>query len=416
MAKAFDLLIKNACIKGKKDLVDIGITGAVITEIAGANTLSAPADKVIDAAGGYVSPSFTDAHFHLDKVLSRALFGADRFEDAFGKAHEVKTHFTVKDVKNRAMQALDLAVAHGIGAIKAQCDVDYATGTISMEGLLAAADEYKDLITVEAIAFPQEGVVCDAKQPEMLRNALRLGAKYVGGLPEFEASGKPEDQRKHIETIFDIAEEFNVDVDCHADYTDRVHFKTLEMLADVTLERGYIGRVCAGHCNALEIYGDDEAKRVIEKLIKAEIQVAVLPIANLQMLGGAKRTPYNRGSSRILELLDAGVNVAAGLDNMFDIWYRFNGMDSVLLGLMTCLSGGMRTDAEVEESYEMITNRAAKTMKRYAGGVAVDAPADLVIHSAKNIVDIYRMLPGTRITIKNGRKVGELNKVTHTAK
>jgi cytosine deaminase len=410
MTQSYDLVISNATIKGEDLPVDIGITGNKISCLAAANSLNAP--EMIDSDEGYVSTSFTDAHFHLDKVLSRALFGADKFEDAFGKAHEVKTHFTVEDVKARAMQALKLAVCHGLGAIKAQCDVDYATGLISLEGVLAAAEEYKDLITVEAIAFPQEGVVCDPKQPELLREGLRMGAKYIGGLPEFEASGTPEDQRKHIETIFDIAEEFDVDVDCHADYTDRKHFKTLEMLADITIERGFHGRVCAGHCNALEIYPDDEAKRVIEKLVEAKIQVAVLPLANLQMLGGEKRTPYNRGSSRILELLDAGVNVASGLDNMYDIWYRFNGMDPVLLGLMTCLSGGMRTDAEVEESYEMITNRAARTMKRYDGGVAVGAPADLVVHQAKSLVDIYRMLPGRLITIKNGKKVAELNKST----
>ena len=412
MVKKIDLLIKNASIKGGNELVDIVIANGVITEIAAVGTLAAP--QMIDAVGGYVSPSFTDAHFHLDKTMSRDIFGADKFEDAFSRAHGVKTYFTVNDVKSRAMYALDLAVAHGIGAMKAQCDVDYATKLVSMEGVLAAAEEYKDLVTVEAIAFPQEGIVSDPKAPDLIRRALRMGAKYVGGLPEFEATEA--DQDTHMKTIFDIAEEFDVNVDCHCDYTDRKQFKTLEKVADITIERGYQGRVCVGHCNALAIYEDDEAKRVIDKLAKAEIQVVVLPIANLQMLGGEKRTPYNRGSSRILELLDAGVNVASGLDNMFDIWYRFNGMDPVLLGLMTCLSGGMRTNAEVEESYEMITNRAAKTMNRYHGGLKVGAPADLVIHSAKNIVDIYRMLPGKRITIKNGKKVGEMDKTIWTAK
>lgn len=408
------MVIKNATIKGRKDQVDIGISGDQIAQITTANTLIA--SEVIDAEGGYVSVSFTDPHFHLDKTMSRALFGADRFEDAFGKAHEVKTHFTVEDVKNRAIYALNLAVAHGMGAIKAQVDVDHATSTTSMEGVMAAAEEYKDLITVEPIAFPQEGMVCDDQQPEMLRRAIKMGCKYVGGLPEFEKSGKLEDQKKHVEMIFDLAEEFDLEVDCHTDYTDRVHFKTLEMVADETIKRGMQGRVSVDHCTALEVYPEDEVKRVIEKVAKAKINVIVLPIANLQMLGGEKHTPLNRGSSRILELLDAGVNVSAGLDNMFDIWYRFNGMDPVLLGLVTCLSGGMRTDDEVEESYEMITNRAARTMKRWDKGIAVGAPADLVIHSAKNIVDIYRMIPGKRVTIKNGKKVGELRETIWTAK
>src|SRR3712207_8329421 len=55
--------------------------------------------------------------------------------------------------------------------------------------------------------------------------------------------------------------------------------------------------------------------------------------------------------------LDAGVNVSAGSDNMFDIWFRFNRMDPVETAYITCLSGGMRTDAEVREAFDMTTDR-----------------------------------------------------------
>lgn len=402
------MVIQNAQLKDRAELADIGIEGGVISVVAPAGTLRG--GEIIDAQGGFVSESFTDPHFHLDKTMSRALFGAERFEDAFGKAHEVKTHFTVEDVKKRAMYALNLAVCHGMGAIKAQVDVDYATGLTSLEGVMEAAREYRDMITVEPIAFPQEGMVCDDKQPELLREALKMGCRYIGGLPEFEASGRIEDQRKHVEMIFDLAEEFGVDIDCHADYTDRVQYKTLEMVADETIRRHMEGHVCVDHCTALAVYGDDEAKRVMDKLARAQIHVIVLPIANLQMLGGEKRTPCNRGSSRILELLDAGINVSAGSDNMFDIWYRFNCMDPVLTGLMACLSGGMKTEQEVKASFDMITCRAARTMGRWDKGIMPGAPADLCIHSAKSIVDIYRMIPGSRIVIKNGRKVAGCEK------
>lgn len=401
------LVIKNARIKGKTGIVNIGIVDGKIVKI-GEKPIQGK--DYIDAGGGYVSPSFTDPHFHLDKAMSRQLFGAERFEDAFSHAHEVKRNFTVEDVRKRAMYALELAVGQGMGAIKAQVDVDYATGVTSLQGVMEAIEKYRDIITVEPIAFPQEGMVCDPRQPQMLREAIRMGCKYVGGLPEFEASHKIEDQKTHVKMIFDLAEEFGIDVDCHTDYTDRKQFKTLEMVADETIRRGMQGHVCVDHCTSLAVYEDDEAKRVIEKLAKAQISVIVLPMANLQMLGGEKRTPENRGSSRILELLDAGVNVAAGSDNMYDIWYRFNGMDPVETGLITCLSGGMRTDNEVQESFEMITNRAARTMGRWDRGVAIGAPADLCIHSAKNITEIYRLLPGKRIVIKNGKKVAECEK------
>ncbi|MBA3518574.1 MAG: amidohydrolase family protein, partial [Rhizobiales bacterium] len=226
----------------------------------------------------------------------------------------------------------------------------------------------------------------------------------VGGLPEFERSEA--DQKTHVETVFDIAEECGVAIDFHCDYTDLPEFKTLEMVADATIRRGMQGKATAGHCCALAVYPDAEARRVIDKVKAADISVTVLPIANLQMLGGPGRTPMNRGASRIKELLDAGINVSAGADNMFDIWFRFNRMDPVDTAYLTCLSGGMRTDAEVREAFEMTTSRPARLMGLPRHAVAEDAPADLVVHSATNLVDLFRNLPGRRLHVKNGKLVG----------
>jgi len=188
------------------------------------------------------------------------------------------------------------------------------------------------------------------------------------------------------------------------------------MVAEITLERGMQGKVTAGHCCALAVYPDDEAKRVIDKVKAADMNVTVLPIANLEMLGGTGRTPQNRGSSRVKELLDAGVNVSAGSDNMFDIWYRFNRMDPIDTAYITCLSAGMRTDAEVREAFEMTTSRPARMMGLKDRRVAEGCPADLVIHSARNLVDMFRNLPGRRIHLKNGRAVGGVEGALWTAR
>jgi cytosine/creatinine deaminase len=273
-----------------------------------------------------------------------------------------------------------------------------------MEGVLRAKERFAGIVDVEPVAFPQEGIVTDPKAPSLLREALRMGVKVVGGLPEFERTA--EDQRTHIRTILDIAVESGALVDMHCDYTDLPQYKTLEMLADMTIERGLQGRVTADHCCALAVYDDDEARRVIEKVCAAGISVIVLPIANLQMLGGNGITPMNRGSSRTKELLAAGVNVCAGADNMFDIWFRFNRMDPIDTAYMTCLSAGMRTDAEVREAFEMTTSRPARLLGIEDHHLAVGGAANLVIHSTTNLVDMFRNIPSRRIHIKGGRAVG----------
>lgn len=407
-----NLLLQQCTLAGHAGPVDISIAGTTIEAIA-ERIEPAPGAEVIDAAGGLVTVPFVDPHFHLDKTLSRAALGADSAQEAFDRAREVKVAFTVDDVEARAVATLERAVAHGTGVLRAQVDVDSFTGLVSFEGVMRAKERFRDLIDVEVVAFPQEGVVCDPPTLGLLDRALRSGASIVGGLPEFEAS--VEDQREHIEAIFALAEQHDCPIDMHIDYMDDPALKTLEMLADITVEHGYEGRVNADHCCALAVYPDDEAQRVIDKLLVAGMRVAVLPMANLQMLGGSGRTPVNRGSSRIAELLDAGVPVAAGSDNMNDIWYRFNRMDPVETAFLTVHSGGMRTDEEVLAGFEMTHLRGYDVLGRERPRISAGAPANLVVFSGTSVVEVLRNEPGRRLSIRNGRVVGRIDGSQWTA-
>lgn len=407
-----DTIIVNAGLLDREGRWDIGIQGGKIVSIG--QDGGATASRRIDARGGLVTPSFVDPHFHLDKVLSRDYVGALTYSEAFARAREAKAQFTVADVEARVCAALDLAVAQGLGTIRSQVDVDFATGLVSLEGVLRAKERFSNMIDIQIVAFPQEGIVTDPKAPDLLREALGMGIRLIGGLPEFERT--VDDQKTHIQTVLDIAETFDAKVDMHCDYTDLPQFKTLEMLADMTLERGLQGRVTADHCCALAVYGDDEAARVIDKVKQADIGVIILPIANLQMLGGNGVTPVNRGSSRAKELLAAGVNVSAGADNMYDIWFRFNRMDPVDTAYMTCLSTGMRTDDEVREAFEMTTSRPARQLDLADYGMDVGCKADLVVHSASNLVDMFRNVPARRYHLKRGVLVGGVEGSTWTAR
>ena len=402
-----DLLVTNAALPGVEGQWDIGVRSGVIEFVRpappAAGRAPGAARERIDAAGDLVTPPFCDPHFHLDKVFSREHFGAVSPAEAFAFARQVKTRFTVADVAGRAGRALELAASHGIGAVRAQCDVDSFTGLVSLEGVLAARERFRGIVDVQIVAFPQEGIFTDPQTLELLREALRLGADLVGALPEVEAD--PAAQWEHLSTVFAIADEFGVPVDAHIDYLDDPGLGTLEMIAEMTAERGYQGRVTADHCCALAVYPDSQARRVIDKVAAADLAVTVMPMANLQMLGGPGRTPYNRGSSRLGELLDAGVNVAVGSDNMMDIWYRFNRLDPAELGLITCLSGGLRTDTDVQVAFEMTSRRAAQVMGLPSQRIEPGAPADFAVLNGPTVSEFFRNLPGRRILVRGGRVV-----------
>ena len=60
------MLIKNAKLRDREELVNILIDGGKIVEIGAG--LTAEAETVIDAEGNLTTASYIDPHIHLDKV------------------------------------------------------------------------------------------------------------------------------------------------------------------------------------------------------------------------------------------------------------------------------------------------------------------------------------------------------------
>jgi cytosine/creatinine deaminase len=403
-----DLVIEGVRPYGAGDPVAVAIDGGVIESI-GADGRGLTAAERIDGYGGIVLPSFVEPHIHLDKTLTRRLPGAaaEDWEQADASQGRVKSTFTPEDVESRASRAIELAISNGVGLMRAHVAIDTAQELISLEGVLRARQRWADAIEIEIVALLEESVV---EHPELLagaREALRSGADLIGGVPNVEED--TQGQLRHLEALFEIAAEFDAPVDAHVDYDADPSQKTLEMLADLTLERGFQGRVLASHCCALATYPQDESERVIEKLRLADITVCISPLANLQQVGLVGRLPVHRGSSRTKELLDAGVNVAAGTDNMNDMWFAFGRIDPLETAYVAILSAALRTDAEVAAGLEMVTDRAARALRRSARTIEVGAPADLVVLEAEDLTDVLRGLSSRRVTIKGGKPVGGMS-------
>src|SRR4029077_1142571 len=131
--------------------------------------------------------------------------------------------------------------------------------------------------------------------------------RVVGGMPHWERDQAA--QREHVSLCFDLAQRFDRDLDMHVDETDDGGVRTLEMVADEALRRGYLGRVCAGHVCSLAAAPQDYADRVIDKCARAGISIAANPVTNRVLQGGGHRGLVRRGPTRLWELRSAGVDV-----------------------------------------------------------------------------------------------------------
>jgi cytosine deaminase len=384
--------------------VAIAVRGGAIEAIG--PDVGAPALERLDANGGIALPSFVEPHLHLDKVLTRHLPGAAAatWAEAGATHSRVKSTFTPETVEERASRALELAVSNGVGLIRAHVAVDTAQGLVSLEGVLRARSRWAHAVEIEIVALIEESIVESPELPDLAREALRRGADVIGGIPNFEPDEAS--RRKHVETLFEIAEERGVPVDAHVDYDADPAQQVLELLADETLHRGFEGRVLASHCCALAAYPPADSERVIEKLRRADITVCISPAANLQHVGSVGRLPVHRGSSRTKELLDAGVNVAAGSDNMNDMWFAFGRLDPVDTAYTAVLSAALQTEGEIASALDMVTTNAARALGRPGRVLAVGAPADIVVLEAATTTDLLRGVAPRRTTIRRGRLVG----------
>jgi cytosine deaminase len=384
---------------------DVVVDGERIVRI-GAGVASG-ANQVIKCAGKLVLPAYIDGHVHLDKVLIR-----DELREhdgtlggAIGAIHDRKRRYTVTDVAARARQVIEESVGLGTTRLRSHVDVDTIGGLIPLEGVMAAASSCADIAEVRTIAFPQEGLLRDPGALDLMKAALDAGADAVGGMPHWELDEAS--QREHVRQCFELAERFDRDVDMHVDETDDGGVRTLEMVADEALRRGFIGRVCAGHVCSLAAAPHDYADRVIDKCLRAGISIAANPVTNLVLQGRGDRGLIRRGTTRIGELRAAGVNVFFGQDCVKDGFYPFGRGSMLEVALISAHAAHLTTRTDLAFALRAVTEAPALAMRLSDYGLQPGARADLQLLPAKTWEEALRLqAPPEKVWFK-GRLVAE---------
>ncbi len=401
-----NLIIRKAKLRNKEGIWDIGIENGKIKTIA--DSIREMGSSEINAMGNLVIPPFIDPHIHLDKVNIVDVVRPNvsgTLQEAIEIIWDKKATYTNEDVVARSEEVIKRAISNGTLKIRTHVDVDTIGGLKPLYGVLALKEKYKNVIDLQIIAFPQEAIIKDEGCEQLMWDAMEAGADIVGGMPAHEDT--PEDSKRHIEICFDIAEKYDVDVDMHIDETDDPFYRTLEMLADETIKRGWQGRVTAGHTCALAAYDDHYASFVIEKVKRAGINVITNPVTNLMLQGRKDKQPIRRGITRVKELLEAGVNVSFGQDCIKDTFYPFGSADMLQVALITAHAAQMSLPHEIEKVFDMITYDAAKILRIDNYGIEEGNNADLVILNTDNVKDAIRLQPERLYVIKSGKTIAK---------
>ncbi|MUV38546.1 Cytosine deaminase [Lentibacillus sp. JNUCC-1] len=195
-----DLIINQAKLEEGTTLKDIAIKDGKIVVIE--ENLEQSADRVIDANGKVVIPGLVESHIHLDKALiaDRLPNKSGTLQEALNVTAELKPTFTKEDIQDRAERTLEMLIKHGTTHVRTHAEFDPAQGFTGFDVIMDLKEKYKDLVDIQVVAFPQEGVLKAPGTEEMMYEAMDKGADVVGGIPYNDTP--PHD---HIDLIFEIA-------------------------------------------------------------------------------------------------------------------------------------------------------------------------------------------------------------------
>lgn len=362
-----DLLVRNAMLVDRREPTTIAVSDGRIDAIDADPPID-DAPTVIDADGGLVAGGFVDPHVHLDKAYVAPDLPPNEsgtLAEAIASIHDRKADYTLEDVRDRAVRAIEAHVRNGCTRIRTHVDVDTIGGLTPLEGVEAAREACDGIADVEIVAFPQEGILQDEGTAALLERALDSAADLVGGMPDNERTDA--DRREHVDICLDLADRYGVGVDMHVDETDDPAARSLEYLAAEVIDRGFERPVTAGHTCALAAYDDPHAARVIDLVAEAGLSAITNPPTNLLLQGRHDAHPRRRGITRVDELLEAGVPVAAGQDCLLDAFYPYGRASMLETALLTAHAAQLTTLEERRLAWEFVTGTAAAILERDRG-------------------------------------------------
>ncbi len=369
-----DLILKNARVD-KRGPCDIGIVAGKIAAIA---PRLEDASKTIDLNGRLVSSGFVETHLHLDKscILDRCSSQHGDLLEAIGEAAKAKSAFTVEDVYARASRTLEKSILQGTTHMRTHLEVDPGVGLRGLEGVLPLVSQYAWAIDLQVCVFPQEGLLNNPGTDQLMVEALRRGGRAVGAAPYTDS-----DPRGQIDRVFELAREFDVDIDMHLDFGPTSDDMDVWHVCQRTDEHKYGGRVTIGHVTKATSLGLADFERMARRLSDSGVALTALPATDLYLMGRNHVHDHNqpRAVVPVHKLLYHGVNCSLSSNNVLNPFTPFGDCSPIRMANLYANICHVGSKTDLRECFAMITTRPAQLMRLGDYGLEVGKSADLVV-------------------------------------
>ena len=391
-----ELIIKNARVEGYDNLISIGVQKGKIEVIA--VEIVEEAAIIYDAHGNFVCSGFYESHIHLDKacILDRCKIEEGTLDEAVSETSKAKKKFTEQDVFDRASRVVEMAIKKGTIGLRTFVETDPKTGLRAFEAIKKVRERYGFAIDIEICAFAQEGLTNQKETHHLLKMALQNGADLVGGCPY-----KDEHPDLHIEMIFDLAQEFNVNVDFHLDFDLDPNNSSIPKIAEETIKRNYQGRVSIGHVTKLSAMSKDQRQNMITYLKSADVALTVLPATDVFLNGRDYDALIPRGMVNANELNEQGITTTIASNNILNAFTPYGDASLVRMANMYANIAQLSKDADIQNVYEMVTENPAKLLSKRTD-IKIGAVANFVVLEANSAINAIRTIAQPLAGFKNG--------------
>lgn len=389
-------LLKNVRIENDAHLSNILVRDGKIARITAADdspsgntsvdegATVAEGVEVRDCGGRLVLPPIVESHVHLDATMTEG----DPHPNESGTLFEGieiwskrKQRLTAEDVKERALRAIRQQVRFGVQFVRSHVDVTDPNLT-ALRALLELREQLRDQVTLQLVAFPQEGIDSFPNGRALMREAAQMGVDAIGAIPHFEFTR--EYSVSSLNFAFELAQEFGLLMDVHCDEIDDEASRGLETLATRAYEAGVGARVTASHTTAMHSYNNAYFVKLLRLLQLSGINFVSNPMVNTHLQGRLDSYPKRRGVTRVPELTEAGLNVSFGQDDIVDPWNPLGTgslRDVTLFGLYVTQMMGA---AQIDGSYRFITHHGARTLNLEGYGIAEGNDANFIVLGARS--------------------------------
>ena len=257
-------------------------------------------------------------HAHFDKAY---LMNSDRFlksqvslQEKWILYRELKENYTQEDLVERMSKCVENLLVQEVTYIKTFVDADSVVGQKCIDAGLLIKEKYKNIVKIDLAIQPLEGLENIDSRKNFIEACEK--ADVIGGLPDRDSS-----HASHIDLLFDLTKTLNKPVDIHVGQNNRPDEKETELVLDKIEEHSLKQKVNLVHCISLASQEESYIRQQAKRMLKNNVSVIVCPSAAISMKQDRRYlAPIHNSIAPVKILLDEGVDIKLGIDNIEDLF------------------------------------------------------------------------------------------------